>query len=115
MKKPYNIKLLKPMGDILIQYTEKSNSKEIFTTRQEELDRIMFNEEKINIFEVLNERDLYKNIINELRSWLEEEIKEEYRLYKEFLRIGVIKGETKLTSQFKRVLSKLNELEGKNE
>lgn len=102
MKKPYNIKLLKPMGDILIQYTEKSNSKEIFPTRQEELDRIMFNEEKINIFEVLNERDLYKNIINELRSWLEDEIIDSKAGGSQYYWFG-------------RVLSKLNELENKDE
>lgn len=101
MKKPYNIKLLKPMGDILIQYTEKSNSKEICLTRQEELDRIMFNEEKINIFEVLNERDLYKSIIKELRSWLEDGFGYDK---------GVVAEE--YIEAMENVLDKLNELEG---
>lgn len=113
MKKVYNIKLLKPLGYISIQYTKKNLNGKWIVSNKDELDATMFLEEKINILEVLAEKEQLQNNWNELKKMLEKYI-ESYD-NRMCLPFGDIKRLSRERMLLNNVLEKMQELEGKNE
>lgn len=102
MRKIYNIRLLKPLGYISIQYAEKLPAgKWGCLSKKEDLERTMFNEETINILEVLVEREQLQNNWNKLKAWLKKEHRED-----------AIKINLSWKTATGKILNKIKEIEG---
>ena len=68
-KKAYSIDCLKTLGDIVIYYQERPIG-HWYASPREEVERTMFSKETINIFEVLNEKDLYERALLKIKEYI---------------------------------------------